>query len=952
MAGLIVSTPSNLLSLYDGGDSMSDEEKLTKILEGIHTLERMLDENGDDKRNKRQMHRMLADMNKWLAETLKNIEEQQAYERYLNAGRDVNHVESETFVGVTGDGSFHSQQTAGRDLYYFDFSGNGGAQAQAPEDDSMSAAERDYLRWLLAKHSRVQLNTLNQHLAVHQNAPEISLNEIFVQLDIKHTQESIDREVSPEARAPVPVLDAINRRDVVVVLGDPGSGKTTLLNFLTFCLAGARLYPLDGRYLAQLSLPQRGGRSAVNWTHGALLPIRVNLRDFVQNLPSGTRRGTAKLLMEHITSQLKEHSFDDFAEEVRGALSEGQCIVMLDGLDEIGKPEHRQIVRDAISDFASARSDNKIVVTCRTLSYTNPDWQLHYKAVTLAPLDDDSIEEFIYKWYQALARRGTRSEEVARSKAQELSEVVTHLRDLARNPMLLTVMCVVHTYWSRLPRERARLYQDCIDLLLWTWTEPRLTPENGWEEGIVDRLGIRKERLIHGLSALAYTMHREQGRSTNAVDIPRSSVLEVLGDYLEGDEEKAAHFCDYVEQQAGLLVGRGQPSDSERTYAFPHRGFQEFLAARHVISDWDFAHLMVELAREGDIWHEVLLLATGHMVFNQEDIKRPLTALKALVKHTSPTDHEGWRTVWWAAEMLTIIERPYAEADQHIGKDVVPLLMAQLVQLVEEGHLSPVERVKAGDALGRLGDPRPGVCTLEPEMIRIDVSSKEEFQMGEGAERHRVRLVPFHIAKHAVTNAQFRVFLESSYEDDRFWTPDGREWRERASHWGGYIDDSVWGIDNRPVAGVSWYETVAYVRWLRHKTGKRYRLLTEAEWERAAAGLEQRRYPFGSRAGDDDVNTRESGVGQTAAVGIFPKDTTPEGVCDMGGNVWEWTSSLARPYPYKAKDGREDLEGLGARILRGGAYERYRSDMRCHVRVPAEPRAFVPLIGFRLAMDD
>src|SRR6185369_8755156 len=101
------------------------------------------------------------------------------------------------------------------------------------------------------------------------------------------------------------------------------------------------------------------------------------------------------------------------------------------------------------------------------------------------------------------------------------------------------------------------------------------------------------------------------------------------------------------------------------------------------------------------------------------------------------------------------------------------------------------------------------------------------------------------------------------------------------------------------------------------------------EWERTAAGMERRRYPWGSRTSDDTANHRETGIGQTTAVGVFPTDCTPEGVSDLGGNVWEWCSSLAVEYPYNPKDGRENLDADGARILRGGGYDSPRPTLPC-----------------------
>jgi formylglycine-generating enzyme required for sulfatase activity len=192
-------------------------------------------------------------------------------------------------------------------------------------------------------------------------------------------------------------------------------------------------------------------------------------------------------------------------------------------------------------------------------------------------------------------------------------------------------------------------------------------------------------------------------------------------------------------------------------------------------------------------------------------------------------------------------------------------------------------RAEAGETLGRVGDPR--------DLTVFIPISGGTYQLSIG----KVQIEPFEISKYPVTNQWYAGFVEAGgYENPEYWTENGKKWlkatKQKAPR---FWDDREWNCPNAPVVGISWYEAAAFMRWLTasRKDGKRYRLLTEAEWEAVAVGLEGRKEPWGDEDGENRCNTEEAGLGKTSPVGIFPLGDTPDGIVDLGGNVWEWTTT-------------------------------------------------------------
>src|SRR5215213_8998852 len=254
-------------------------------------------------------------------------------------------------------------------------------------------------------------------------------------------------------------------------------------------------------------------------------------------------------------------------------------------------------------------------------------------------------------------------------------------------------------------------------------------------------------------------------------------------------------------------------------------------------------------------------------------------------------------------------------------------------------------RIPAGAFL--LGTPERNLSALAKAYGGTRESYREE------SPQHMLTLPAFEIARVPVTNALYATFVAAGG------VPAPSSWR---------APQPPAVLADHPVVDVSWDDANAFCVWLTTVTkdeGRRtndedaadalgrsslvFRLSTEAEWERAARGIDGRAFPWGDVWDTARANTRESGIAGTTPAGAYPGGASAAGCLDMAGNVWEWTASLDRRYPYAADDGREDPRALGRRILRGGCYANPHGFARCACRFRLLPTVRNPFMGFRLA---
>jgi formylglycine-generating enzyme required for sulfatase activity len=361
---------------------------------------------------------------------------------------------------------------------------------------------------------------------------------------------------------------------------------------------------------------------------------------------------------------------------------------------------------------------------------------------------------------------------------------------------------------------------------------------------------------------------------------------------------------------SGLLLPRG-----EQRAAFYHLSFQEFLAATRLRAlDEDPATLLPRYAGKAE-WRRTLVFLFCAIA----DRVSPEAAVKhysGLLDHLEPDQLQADPQP--ALLLADCLEVAHARG-WNLETFRAPLRLA-CVHALE--HLAPTERAHLWRSLGLLGwDDRPGVGLNNglPDIDWVDIPAGPYLY---GVERERKFLPAFRIARYPVTTTQFRAFVDDGgYEQDAWWQ--GLAGRPEPAR-------PRWNLPNHPRETVSWFEAVAFCRWLTARlrqcgalpASDSIRLPTEHEWEKAARGEGGREYPWGEGYQSGRANLNETwgetgpyNLGRTTAVGIYPNGASPWGALDLAGNVWEWCLD---EYENPDHNGTENDE---FRVLCGGSWD-------------------------------
>jgi formylglycine-generating enzyme required for sulfatase activity len=866
------------------------------------------------------------------------------------------------------------------------------------QEDERANARQNYLSFLSQRCGELTLPPLSG-----QEQKNIKLDDVYVTLN---TTTMVQPKGEPgklvlEKEKPLTALDAVQQYTRLAILGDPGGGKSTFVRRLVakYCIACQQNSPL-----------QEG--------HPLLIPVFTVLRDMAKALDAveltGTIEDQQRVLLDVIWTQWRKQLRDleatAFEKDLQQALKEGNVILIFDGLDEVTTPLRPKIRRLLSTLTTLYPAIYQIIITCRVRSYTGVSQITNYTAVTLAPFTLVQIRTFTTRWYETQARN--LPEEVRRSRATDLTNVaVGNLREFAVNPLLLTTMAMIHQTETKLPDERVKLYARTVDLLLARWQQHKGIPVSE----SLSRLLNSTDKLREIMEGVAYETHLLQSKN-RAGDMPRGSLWVLLEkhEYIGvGNAQLIDEFIDYVDKQAGVLVGKGNDEEGRKPpeYTFPHRSLQEYLAGCYMIRGTTKRSKVVadyiQRAEEGDFWQLAAQLGAEEILFGRRDQEKLLELAYKLYPKRVQSAGE-WRRVIWCSRMVQVVGGTVVENDvDENGADYFLRLRSDLSALLKTDQLPAIERAEAGRILADLGDLRLEVTNVDAMTFcwvppgRFWMGSDKRDELSDDDERpdgwydlH----YGYWIGKYPVTNAQFKTFEEEGgYTDKRWWSV-----AEAAGYWSvagfkGDFDKEVrnahvdygtpYNLSNHPVVGVSWFEVLAYTLWLTERwqkagylpMGWQVVLPSEPEWEKASRGGElvisspflqtvhkglepllvetapnfqpYRRYPWGDSPDPEWANYAETRIGTTSAVGSFAAGRTPYGCEEMSGNVLEWQrSEWIDKYPYEA-DKREDVTLHNKpRVLRGGAFGNNEQSVRCAARNGLYPYPRNRSYGFRVVV--
>jgi len=427
------------------------------------------------------------------------------------------------------------------------------------------------------------------------------LEEVFVSLRVSSqdfhqnpTEGFLDEKQTVEASS-VPFATALKHHKKMVILGGPGAGKTTTLSFALLMFA-------QNRAKEKFAIEEN------------LIPIFIPLRRLLSNGHS---------ILDDITDEKSQLISDDVLKECpqkyfERKLKAGRCIVLLDGLDEVTDERAHREVAEKINNMIADYPNNRYVVTCRIAGWKN--LLSDFKILETQDFSRDEIQRFIHGWHRAIITQSEKSklelnypdkekfsekwrihnEKVVKPAIDQQSRKLIGAIDsnnrilaIAVNPMLLSLISLVHLNRSILPKGRPILYKQCIEFLIDAWDRTR---------DITSALEITSSQKEAVLRKIAFEFQRNGKGEDTRENLEK--LIEKITPGI-GITIPAKQLLTDIENRSGLLIER-----SINVLGFSHLTLQEYLAAEHIQLNPDQYDLLLKNF-DNQEWREVILLYSG-----------------------------------------------------------------------------------------------------------------------------------------------------------------------------------------------------------------------------------------------------------------------------------------------------------------------------------------------------
>jgi formylglycine-generating enzyme required for sulfatase activity len=798
--------------------------------------------------------------------------------------------------------------------------------------------DSNYRAWLSEEIGYIDVRGIRIGTTQAKNAMRFPILDLYTELNVQQGLTNWDLDQGNlGAGQRISLTNVLESTRCVAVAGDPGSGKTTFLRY------AAKKYLRD---------------------HVNILPVFIDLPD-VYNFEVKKNNVISQhvalkhpgdiepdVIIQYLMHLSAKEDLRFTPDGLQHRISEGECIFLLDSLDELPSPEVRERVVETITKASRRWGKCKFVIASRPLALTGKAIPIDFEVVGIESLQNEEILNFLTRWSSQLFSDAPRQKNFYQVLYSTIIEN-QQLRSLARNPVMLTCMAVLYFNNRQLPAGRADLLEAVIQWLI-SSRDSSLRPSKETASFIAARY-----------SELALAMFELETGSKNRVG--RQWAATTIVKHFENDVALALDFINREENQTGLLVSRG-----EGDLSFWHSWFLEYLAAKEISSKTDDENTgwwnIVRQHLGNAQWSEVLALVPAclnRLGSNRTDLFFERIC-KTCLNENLPVKV---KTLGFSGRILRdLIIAGYDLGEVRLWNtlldDISPIFSTPLYDIAID------DRYEAAVAYGLSGDKRLqnleeclitiplGVFLMGAQSTDSDGANYDEFANPWEGPVVEKSLDGFDIGKYPIAVKEYKIFIEQSgYLDDSYWSKEGWRWRvENDIRFPGGWDSQLL-YPNCPVTSISWFEANAFCRWLSKVKGEsryEFSLPTEVEWEYVARrGIRNgQRFPWGNHMSDGDsaeCNWGGCNLRKKSPVGMFPVSNTIDGICDMFGNVEEWCGDSWRfQHDFSPESPTFDNESERQKVVRGGSTIRYMRLCRATYRSKTAEDQRYQTIGFRI----